>query len=113
MHVYPEATDKMNVKEVWQAGKWLTDAPDDVLTPMIRRKADFKAFYVNELVQCRDGRWFIPERFIIFEGVQWALGRFVDPSAVNCCPRVLVNTLLIQASATTDRPESPSCARCL
>lgn len=75
MHVYLEATLNKNVKETWQSEKWLLDAPDEVLTPMFRRERDQKVFYVNELVSCDDHRWFIPERFFLFEGDMWASGK--------------------------------------
>ncbi|CDO77550.1 hypothetical protein BN946_scf184912.g49 [Trametes cinnabarina] len=47
MHVYPEFTGD-RVCETWQASKWLVDAPDEVLTPMIRLHGH--DFYVNELI---------------------------------------------------------------
>ncbi len=74
LHSLPELTPNQ-LKEVWQADKWLLEVPDDVLTPMIRQ--DGKDFYVNELTYCQDGQWFIPERYFEYQGNTFALGRAV------------------------------------
>jgi hypothetical protein len=59
MHVYPhDAAGR--VTETWEASKWLWDAPSYVLTPMFRKHD--KQYFVNELVACTNGEWFIPER---------------------------------------------------
>ncbi|KAI0369657.1 hypothetical protein BV20DRAFT_945672 [Pilatotrama ljubarskyi] len=64
------------VSETWQASKWLVDAPDHLLTPMVRLRD--KDFYVNELTHCMNGQWFIPTRFFEFEGQgMWAVGHHV------------------------------------
>ncbi|KAI9000497.1 hypothetical protein BD414DRAFT_404535 [Trametes punicea] len=71
MHLYPEFTGNQ-VTEIWQAAKMLVDAPDDVLTPMVRVRG--QDYYVKELVYCADKSWFIPSRFFEFEGALWAKG---------------------------------------
>ncbi|KAI0755371.1 hypothetical protein C8Q80DRAFT_1266837 [Daedaleopsis nitida] len=71
MHIYPEFTGT-RVAEVWQGRKWLVEAPDEVLTPMIRMGN--KDYFVNELAACLDGSWFIPTRFFEWEGKMWSKG---------------------------------------
>ncbi|TFK51166.1 hypothetical protein OE88DRAFT_1735116 [Heliocybe sulcata] len=78
IHAYPEYTPNA-VSEVWQAEKWLCDAPDHVLTPMIR--LGNTDFYVKELTRCHDGSWFIPTRFFEHAGKMLAVGHDVVPSS--------------------------------
>lgn len=80
IHAYPEQT-KHEVSEVWHARKWLIDAPDHLLTPMVR--CNGKDFYINELVYCNDHTWFIPTRFYDFDHERWALGHEVVDTAVS------------------------------
>ncbi|KAI0363005.1 hypothetical protein BV20DRAFT_984071 [Pilatotrama ljubarskyi] len=55
------------VSETSQASKWLVEAPDHLLTPM--------------LTCCRNDRWFIPTRFFELEGQgMWAVGHQVHAS---------------------------------
>ncbi|KAH9946546.1 hypothetical protein B0H21DRAFT_808883 [Amylocystis lapponica] len=75
IHAYPEFTHN-KLSEVWQASKWLVDAPDEVLTPMVR--LDGKDYYINELTRCVDDAWFIPLRFFDMDGAKWAVGRKVQ-----------------------------------
>lgn len=82
IHAYPEFT-KGAVSEVWQAAKWLVDAPDRVLTPMIRK--DGKDYYVNEILRCVDSSLFMPTRFFMFEGKMWSKGYHATETAV-CTP---------------------------
>ncbi|OBZ79989.1 hypothetical protein A0H81_00442 [Grifola frondosa] len=77
LHAFPEFTDD-GISEVWQAAKWLVDAPDEVLTPMVRLNG--KDYYINELTLCRGDRWFIPCRFFDMRGERWALGQQVHHS---------------------------------
>ncbi|KAH9899976.1 hypothetical protein C8Q73DRAFT_754715 [Cubamyces lactineus] len=72
MRLYPEFSET-GIEEVWQASKWLVDAPDSVLTPMTRING--KDYFVNELVLCTDNLWFVPTRFFEFRGALWAKGR--------------------------------------
>ncbi|RDX41693.1 hypothetical protein OH76DRAFT_1364093 [Lentinus brumalis] len=80
IHKYPEFTGD-RVSEVWQAGKWLVDAPDEVLTPMVRQNGE--DFYVNELTRCAAGKWFIPKRFFELGGKMWAKGHEVIETSVS------------------------------
>ncbi|KAI0828596.1 hypothetical protein BC628DRAFT_1428616 [Trametes gibbosa] len=77
MHLYPEFSGSQ-VREAWQASKWLVEVLDSVLTPMTR--VGGKDFYVNELVYCAHQCWFIPTRFFEFEGALWAKGWDVTES---------------------------------
>ena len=71
------------VTEVYQGSKWLVDAPDHLLTPMVRLGG--KDFYVNELTACAGARkWFIPLRFFEFEGNgMWSVGFNVEETQVR------------------------------
>ncbi|KAF7333096.1 Carbamoyl-phosphate synthase large chain [Mycena venus] len=61
MSFYPEdAGNKLG--EVWHSDKMLRDIPDHLLSPNVRHKG--KIYYVNELVQCNDGHWFLPKRWV-------------------------------------------------
>ncbi|TFK45607.1 hypothetical protein OE88DRAFT_1639656 [Heliocybe sulcata] len=80
IHVYPELTPNA-ASEVWQARKWLYDAPDDVLTPMVREWD--KDYYVKELVYCKDQTWLIPTRFFEHAQSKHAVGWLVEQTAVR------------------------------
>lgn len=68
------------VQEAWHGTKWLEDAPDDVLTPMLRM--DGKDYYIKELVHCRNNSWFIPMRFVKRKEAMWAVGHRVERKTV-------------------------------
>ncbi|KAI0750509.1 hypothetical protein C8Q74DRAFT_1211986 [Fomes fomentarius] len=96
MHVYPEFTGQQT-SEVWQAHKWLVDAPDDILTPMARIRG--KDYCVHELVQCDGNVWFIPTRFFECQGEMWAKGHSVSESEVrNHSVRTLEKPCLMTCS---------------
>ncbi|KAG8923117.1 hypothetical protein FRC02_011341 [Tulasnella sp. 418] len=62
MQHYPEyCGGKMS--QVFNGTKMLVDLPDDLLTPTAR--ANGRIFWVNELLQCQSGRFFIPTRYIL------------------------------------------------
>ncbi|KAB5589078.1 hypothetical protein CTheo_7477 [Ceratobasidium theobromae] len=63
MNFYPHF-DGNRMSEVWHGSKMLCDAPDHLLTPMIRYNG--KIFYVNELVK-RKNDWFLPLRWIMMD----------------------------------------------
>ncbi|KAJ6622345.1 hypothetical protein B0H10DRAFT_2342221 [Mycena sp. CBHHK59/15] len=61
MVLYPEdAGNKLG--EVWHGDKMLRDIPDHLLSPTIRHNGVI--YYVNELVKCTEGRWFLPKRWL-------------------------------------------------
>lgn len=80
LHSYPELVENQ-VKEVWQAEKWLYETPNDVLTPMVRIQE--KDFYIYELAYCTDDTWFIPEWFFDHCGKRLAIGRAARPTPVR------------------------------
>jgi len=59
MTLYPEDAGNQ-LGEVWHGDKMLRDIPDHLLSPTIRHNGTI--YYVNELVQCSDGSWFLPKR---------------------------------------------------
>ncbi|KAJ6614498.1 hypothetical protein B0H10DRAFT_1803312 [Mycena sp. CBHHK59/15] len=61
MSFYPEDAGK-KLGEVWHGDKMMRDIPDHLLSPNIRHNG--KMYYVNELVQCTDGNWFLPKRWV-------------------------------------------------
>ncbi|KAJ7017720.1 hypothetical protein C8F04DRAFT_1332361 [Mycena alexandri] len=65
MTLYPEdAGNKLS--EVWHGDKMLRDIPDHLLSPNIRHNGVL--YYVNELVRCTDGSWFLPKRWLTRNG---------------------------------------------
>ncbi|KAJ7069017.1 hypothetical protein B0H15DRAFT_807270 [Mycena belliarum] len=65
MTLYPEdAGNKLG--EVWHGDKMLRNVPDHLLSPTIRHNGVI--WYVNELVQCFDGSWFLPKRWVTQSG---------------------------------------------
>ena len=67
--------------ELWHTQKWLTEAPDNVLVPMIRLE-DGRNFYIHELTHLKDRRWFIPCRFFEFDGKMWSVGHIAKRNTV-------------------------------
>ncbi|KAF7777799.1 hypothetical protein Agabi119p4_3871 [Agaricus bisporus var. burnettii] len=65
LHVYPEVTDV--VSELWQAGKYLSEIPENQLTPMWAdwMGANHRHFFVNEIAQLRNDEFIIPLRWIV------------------------------------------------
>lgn len=61
MTLYPEDAGN-KLEEVWHGDKMLRDVPDHLLSPTIRHNGVL--YYVNELVQCFDGSWFLPKRWL-------------------------------------------------
>jgi hypothetical protein len=88
MQFYPEDCGPA-MSEVWHGKKWLRDAPDDVLTPMVRVNGSVD-YFIHELVYCEEKEWFIPERFFIKHGEMWARGFGVTNTEVLFgSPRIL------------------------
>ncbi|KAJ6458275.1 hypothetical protein C8R45DRAFT_1221656 [Mycena sanguinolenta] len=61
MALYPDDSGN-KLEEVWNGDKMLRDVPDHLLSPTIRNNGVI--YYVNELVQCFDGSWFLPKRWL-------------------------------------------------
>jgi len=61
MQFYPAILGS-RLKEVWHGTKMLKDVPDHRLSPTIRHNG--KIYYVNELMECTDQRWFIPTHWL-------------------------------------------------
>lgn len=49
--------------QTWHGEKWLKTASDDVLTPMAKHPRTGTHFYIRELTRCKDGTFFLPERW--------------------------------------------------
>lgn len=80
MTFYPEDL-KERLGEVWHGTKMLHDVPDHILTPMIRHnRVDY---YVDELVKCVDGSYFMPKRWVRCDGSMHAVGHPVQDSPVS------------------------------
>ncbi|KAK1221232.1 hypothetical protein PQX77_009237 [Marasmius sp. AFHP31] len=60
MTEYPQDGGK-GVSELKNRDKWLLDLPRDLLT--ITARVDGKIYFAGELLQCRNGGFFIPDRF--------------------------------------------------
>jgi hypothetical protein len=60
MQDYPELNDD-GMSQVHHGEKMLLDTPASIATPAVR--VDGKIYFVDELLQCSTGLYFIPERF--------------------------------------------------
>ena len=71
------------MSQAWHGSKMLEDAPDHLMTPMIRLNG--RVFYVNELVQ-RLNDWFLPLRWFLRgeEQYPYAFGHRVEMTEVFC-----------------------------
>ncbi|KZT58017.1 hypothetical protein CALCODRAFT_433357 [Calocera cornea HHB12733] len=63
MHFYPEIGGSA-LQEFRQGSLYGTEAPDECLTPMLRH--DSRQWFVGEVLLCRDGRFFVPLRWVQF-----------------------------------------------
>jgi len=79
MVFYPEFKDG-TVEQIWHGRKWLRDVPDHLLTPMIRVSG--KIFYVGELVERKNGQFFLPTRWFTKANEFWAMGHKVNAGTV-------------------------------
>ncbi|KAF7974716.1 hypothetical protein HWV62_11375 [Athelia sp. TMB] len=78
MTFYPEDL-KGRLGEVWHGTKMLEDVPDHILSPMVRHGC--VDYYVDELVKCKDGSYFLPKRWVRCDGSMHAVGHSVQDSA--------------------------------
>jgi hypothetical protein len=67
LHFYPEITT--TISESWQAEKWVKEVEDDDSSPMWANweGASHRHFYVKELAQCQNGKYFVPLKWIVFQ----------------------------------------------
>ncbi|KAJ7832377.1 hypothetical protein B0H13DRAFT_2240461 [Mycena leptocephala] len=67
LHFYPEITT--TISESWQAGKYVNEIDDDDLSPMWANwdGSSHRHFYIKELAQCKDGKYFVPLKWIVYE----------------------------------------------
>lgn len=80
MVFYPEDLQGQ-LGEVWHGTKMLEDVPDHMLSPMIRHKQ--VDYFVNELVRCHDGTYFLPTRWVRRNHSMHAFGHPVRNSPVS------------------------------
>jgi hypothetical protein len=74
MVFYPDDSGS-SLSQAWNGDKMLKDVPDHLLTPMVKQQGVI--YYVNELVQCKCGGWFIPKWWITKNGAMHAVGHTV------------------------------------
>ncbi|KAK7040964.1 hypothetical protein R3P38DRAFT_3452826 [Favolaschia claudopus] len=74
MHVYPEITDR--ISEFNHAEKWTKEIDHDDLSPMWAdwENSPHKHFYIKELAQLKNGEYFVPTRWVIFNKKECAEG---------------------------------------
>ena len=60
MQEYPEDTGR-SMSQVFHGEKMLHELPSDIRPPAV--KVNNKIYFLNEVLQCLDGQYFIPERF--------------------------------------------------
>ncbi|KDQ14913.1 hypothetical protein BOTBODRAFT_145446 [Botryobasidium botryosum FD-172 SS1] len=80
---YPEMSDGP-ICELRHGSKWLDSWPDSALTPMI--DYNNQHYYVNEMVQLKDSRYFIPLRWFTHKGEMRMIGYNVVPSSAGLRP---------------------------
>lgn len=80
MTFYPQNLEG-KMTETWHADKWVMDADDSVLTPMIRQRG--VSFYVDELAACADGSFFIPKQWVWNNEKMQAIGYRVSWGEVS------------------------------
>ena len=80
MTFYPEDLGTQ-WRQVWHGDKMVSDVPDDLLTANIRSGGVM--YYVNELVKCAGGSFFLPKRWITSGGEMFAIGHPVDDALVR------------------------------
>ncbi|KAJ7659979.1 hypothetical protein B0H17DRAFT_1163121 [Mycena rosella] len=66
IHVYPEIPKDGIIKEIWHAQKWRQNMDLDCLSPMWDSGSSH--YYVNEICRLRDGKFFIPIRWVVCDG---------------------------------------------
>jgi hypothetical protein len=81
----------------------LKDVPDHLLTLMIKHQGVI--YYVNELVQCKCGGWFIPNKWVTKNGSMYVVGHFVIESEVCNVLLLLVVLYLLLTFSTTGWPQ--------
>ena len=60
MQEYPEDTGR-SMSQVFHGEKMLHELPSDIRPPAV--KVNNKIYFLNEVLQCLNGQYFIPERF--------------------------------------------------
>ncbi|KAJ6549107.1 hypothetical protein DFH09DRAFT_1262788 [Mycena vulgaris] len=84
LHFYPEITT--TISESWQAAKYVNEIDVDELSPMWANwnGASHRHFYVKELAQCQNGKYFIPLKWIVYKHEVHADGYLVvkEPSGI-------------------------------
>lgn len=77
IHIYPEVTG--SVSEYWQAKKYISEVPDDQLTPMWANwtKGPHRHFYVKELARLRTGEAVVPLRWVVYKDEEHALAVYM------------------------------------
>ena len=103
MVFYPDDSGGL-LKQAWNGDKMLKGVPDNLLTPMIKHLGII--YYLNELVQCTHGGWFIPKRWITRNGSMHAVGHVVTECEVcNVSPLLVI---LYLTFSTTGWPQRRS-----
>jgi hypothetical protein len=80
MQLYP-VISRDGISEIWHGEKLTKEVPDRFMPPMI--KLNNLHWYVGELVRLRNGRHFIPLRWIQHDHEMNAQGHMVDVSDVS------------------------------
>lgn len=79
MVFYPDDTEG-KLREAWHGDKILKDIPHHMLSPTLRHRGVI--YWVDELVQCSGGRFFLPKRWFTRNGAPMAFGYDILDSEV-------------------------------
>jgi hypothetical protein len=98
LHFYPEITT--TIFESWQAGKYVNEIEDDDLSPMWANwdGSSHRHFYIKELAQCKNGKYFVPLKWIVYEKLVHCDAYSVIREAVGHLHTFLFRLSLISAS---------------
>ncbi|KAK7021130.1 hypothetical protein VNI00_017491 [Paramarasmius palmivorus] len=95
LHLYMEDTAGHPISEVWQipGGRW-SELPQDLLPPSIYINS--KRYYIHELAERQDGKWFIPQLWITQRNTLYA-------ECILANKTIIEGSVCVQITSTWER----------